>query len=424
MTSSTLRLIDANANRAREAMRVMEDAARFCLDDSTLSEQAKQLRHDLAAALGHVPGLPLHRDTPGDVGTSITTTSEGTRRDAGEVVTAAARRLSEALRCIEEYGKAVHAELGPKIEQLRYRGYELETQLARRLTLPDPRTWRVCVIVTEQLCMRHDWLDVARAALEGGAQCIQLREKDLESAALHDRAAQLVELVNSHKADSSELSEVNSAQSHSAAHATPPTPGSERSEAKQSNAAHSDNINSAQSHSAAHATPPTPGSERSAAQRRAGSPPHTNPPIRPAVIINDRVDIALAAGADGVHLGQHDLSPDAARRIAGRALLLGASTHDLNEARRAARDGVDYCGVGATFASTTKQRQPSGAEYLQRFVRDYPDMPHLAIGGITPDNIGEVVEAGARAVAVSNCVCAAARPDLVVKELLRAVPAD
>ncbi|NBC10816.1 MAG: thiamine phosphate synthase, partial [Planctomycetes bacterium] len=194
MNTHALRLIDANANRAREALRVMEDAARFVLNDPAISERAKQMRHDLAEALRPVDGLALHRDTPRDVGASLATTAESRRDRIDDVAIAAGKRLSEALRCIEEYAKTSghDRDVAPRIEKLRYRGYELETLLNRRLAMPDPRTWRVCVIITESLCTRHGWLDVARAALEGGAQCIQLREKELESAALHDRAARLL----------------------------------------------------------------------------------------------------------------------------------------------------------------------------------------------------------------------------------------
>ena len=83
------RTLDANANRAREAMRVMEDAARFCLDDSKLARDLKNLRHDFAAAVRSLPDLPAHRDTPNDVGTSITTAAERTRATVADVAIAA-----------------------------------------------------------------------------------------------------------------------------------------------------------------------------------------------------------------------------------------------------------------------------------------------------------------------------------------------
>ncbi|MEE9213119.1 MAG: hypothetical protein V3U29_10750, partial [Phycisphaeraceae bacterium] len=98
-----LRILDANANRAREALRVMEEAARFVLDDAALTKSIKELRHDLAAAVAQIPGLQASRDTPGDVGTTIKTDREFTRESVADVAIAAGKRLSEALRTIEEY---------------------------------------------------------------------------------------------------------------------------------------------------------------------------------------------------------------------------------------------------------------------------------------------------------------------------------
>ncbi len=178
------RILDANANRAREALRVMEEAARFVLDDEALTADIKQLRHDLASALAMLHGLEAARNTPGDVGTSITTASERQRESVAQVVTAAGKRLSEALRAMEEYGKAINGEFAGQIEQLRYRGYDLEQRLDRALASGKPRQWRLCVLVSEALCVHHSWHDVAKACVEGGADCIQLREKEKEAGEL------------------------------------------------------------------------------------------------------------------------------------------------------------------------------------------------------------------------------------------------
>ncbi|MHB1155666.1 MAG: thiamine phosphate synthase [Phycisphaerales bacterium] len=357
-----LRIIDANANRAREALRVLEDAARFLLDDPALSTQFKQLRHDLAAALAAFPDLPLHRDTPHDVGTAITTPSESHRPNLASITTAAAKRLTEALRTLEEFAKlpptpahlqvygsarplqrAGSESISAQLESLRYRAYTLESQLHRRFALPDPRAWKLCVLVTESLCTHHTWLDVAKAALDAGADCIQLREKSLDAADLLDRARQLVALAADYQ-------------------------------------------------------------------------------TRPAIIVNDRLDIALASHAHGVHLGQSDLPLPDARNIAGHRLLIGVSTHNLTEAQRAHKQQADYVGVGAMFPTSTQNRKPAGPRYLRQFLKQFPTLPHLTIGGITPDNIDPLVNAGTRAVAVSSCVCNAPRPDRVVRKLLHALP--
>lgn len=345
------RLLDANANRAREAMRVMEDVARFTLDDAALAAGLKQLRHDLAAALEPLGNLSAWRDTPGDVGTVLTTAAEGHRRGPADIATAAGKRLSEALRCLEEFAKPAAPAAGQWLEGLRYRGYDLEARLVARLALPDPRSWRVCVLLSEDLCAGGDWLDVARQCLDAGADCLQLREKQLDDGALLERAVELVGLAREHR------------------------PGRKKTSSTEGR------------------------------------------PSRPAVIVNDRVDVAMLAGADGVHLGQGDLPIAAVRKLAGRSLLVGVSTHHLDEAAAAVSGGADYCGVGAMFNTPTKRRQASGIAYLRRYLRDLGHTPHLAIGGITPDNIGELVEAGARAVAVSGCVCRAADPGHVVRQL-------
>jgi thiamine-phosphate pyrophosphorylase len=120
------------------------------------------------------------------------------------------------------------------------------------------------------------------------------------------------------------------------------------------------------------------------------------------IIINDRVDIAMALKADGVHLGQEDLPPEAARRILGADVIIGFSTHNPEQARGAAKMPVDYIAIGPIFATNTKQTShpPVGLQGL-RLVRDeLGQTPLVAIGGITSLNYQEVLDAGADAVAL------------------------
>jgi thiamine-phosphate pyrophosphorylase len=120
------------------------------------------------------------------------------------------------------------------------------------------------------------------------------------------------------------------------------------------------------------------------------------------IIINDRVDIALALRADGVHLGQEDLPPDAARRILGPDALIGFSTHNLEQAKRAAHLPVDYVAIGPIFPTATKKSEnpPVGLEGLRLLRQSLGSIPIVAIGGITAQNIGLVLETGADAAAV------------------------
>ncbi len=341
--SSPHRILDANANRAREALRVMEDGARFLLDDEALTRDLKALRHDVRAALvPHEAMLNASRNTPGDVGTTVTVPSEGERSGVRDVVIASGKRLSEALRSIEEYAKSIDRVTAPAIEALRYRAYELERRLVGAMPTGRARQWALCVLITESLCTHHAWDDVAARALEGGADCLQLREKEMEGAELCRRTQRLLELASQHDAQ---------------------------------------------------------------------------------VIVNDRLDVALAAGAHAVHLGQSDLPLDKARAIAGNRLLIGVSTSTLEQASGAMRGGADYCGVGPMFPTTTKHKpEIAGPAYLRAYLDHTPALPpHLAIGGVTPENIHELREAGVRGVAVSSCVCGAKDPAKACKELLAGV---
>lgn len=194
-TDPLLRLIDASANRAREGLRVMEDLARFVLDDGALTGSLKRLRHDLRTHLAALPLRPADlldaRDTPGDVGTAISTPGELARPDAlPDLATAAAKRAQEALRSLEESAKAL-GQTGTNFESLRYALYDLEHTLLLRLAPPAPQ-WSLCVLVTRSLCTHHTPEAIVRLAAEGGAGCVQIREKDMPDAERLDHTARLV----------------------------------------------------------------------------------------------------------------------------------------------------------------------------------------------------------------------------------------
>lgn len=334
---AVVRIIDANINRAREALRVMEDAARFGLDDAALCEELKGCRHDLVSAAREIalpPGaLIANRDTTGDVGTAIAGSGEYAREGLHGMAGAAGARLSEALRAIEEGCKALgDVPAAGKIERLRYRGYTAERRLMLALGSARRRQWCLCVLITEALCVHHPWREVVRSAIEGGADCLQLREKALESGELLSRARWMIETAR---------------------------------------------------------------------------------PLGVAVVVNDRPDVALLAGADGVHVGQNDLAVHHVRRIVGTGMLIGVSTENLAQARAACAAGADYCGVGPMYATETKVKpRIAGAAYLREYLAEpgVRERPHLAIGGVTAENVGELADAGCRGVAVSSAVCGAGNP--------------
>ncbi|HET7874648.1 MAG TPA: thiamine phosphate synthase [Methylomirabilota bacterium] len=128
------------------------------------------------------------------------------------------------------------------------------------------------------------------------------------------------------------------------------------------------------------------------------------------LIVNDRADLALAVEAGGLHVGQDDLPAGAARRLLRPGMILGVSTHDPEQARRAAADGADYIAVGSMFPTGTKPGfQLVGPELVTRIRSEIP-VPLVGIGGITPDNVDRVMAAGADGVAVISAVCAAPDP--------------
>lgn len=121
--------------------------------------------------------------------------------------------------------------------------------------------------------------------------------------------------------------------------------------------------------------------------------------------VNDRPDLALAVKADGVHLGQEDLPLEGVRRILrGKKLWVGRSTHSLKEALAAVREGVDYIGVGPIFGTPTKPDYRPVGLGLIRQVRQRVNIPFVCIGGIDRHNVGQVLAAGARRVAVVRAV--------------------
>jgi thiamine-phosphate pyrophosphorylase len=336
----TARILDACANRAREALRVIEDYCRFTLDDRFLSRQLKQLRHDLAGTLAILPsGLLLKaRETLRDVGTRTSTPGEQQRVSLLAVVQANLKRLQEALRSLEEYGKLRSPNLGLAVEQLRYRSYTLERAIvlgsSARQRLADAR---LCVLVTGARCTAAlDW--TIQEAAAGGAHLIQLREKQLPDRVLLERARQVRDWT-----------------------------------------------------------------------RKANV----------LFILNDRPDLARLAEADGVHLGQDDLSVKDARRIVGSDALIGVSTHDLEQVRQAVLDGASYIGIGPTFASDTKPfTEFPGLEFVRQATTE-TSLPAFVIGGVKRETMAAAVAAGARRVAVSQAICQTEDPRAAAAELRR-----
>ena len=322
---SVLRLLDANLNRAREALRVLEDVARFHLDDAGLAAAVKAMRHALdREARPHARAFLEARDAAGDVGREGDLPVAGAR-PLGDVAAANAKRAQEALRSIEEAAKGRFPSLARAALRLRYEAYVLEGRFA------DPRrrlaAARLYVLLDPSVARRR-LEDVAAAAVRGGADVLQLRQKPRVDAGL-------------------------------------------------------------------------------ARALRAAAP-------EALFIVNDDAAVALASGADGVHVGLDDLPIGEAKRLG--VGIVGATTHSLAEARRAVRAGADYVSVGPMFATPLKPHlAPEGRRYLAAVKR--LGVPWFCIGGITAAN----ARPSFGRAAVCAAVCAAKDPAAAARALRRSL---
>jgi thiamine-phosphate pyrophosphorylase len=146
-------------------------------------------------------------------------------------------------------------------------------------------------------------------------------------------------------------------------------------------------------------------------------------PFRVPLLINDRVDVALACGADGVHVGQDDMAVEDARRLLGRDAIIGLSVSSFGQAAHAPVELLDYVGIGGVYATTSKDNPdppigPSGLTMLTSAIRaGKPDFPVCAIAGIDASNAGKAIEAGADGVAVISALSLAPEPLAAAREL-------
>lgn len=335
----TLRILDANLNRAREALRVIEEHYRFTRDERSPAALLKQTRHDLQSLRQRIEQqvgpdqLLAARRTESDVGRDTKTSAEQSRDSNADVAKAAWGRLQEASRVVSEYGKLLAPAVAEQAEQLRYGAYELEQQLELRT----PRLSRMVgsalyVLITESQCVRP-WIETVDALLATELPLtLQLREKLLDDRQLLARAQLLRDRCT-----------------------------------------RSDTL----------------------------------------LIINDRPDIARLVHADGIHLGQDDLPTDAARQIVGGEMLIGRSTHNINQAQAALTQPnatLDYLAVGPMFPSSTKPQSSIAGPETLREIRAISALPCVAIGGITPDNASTIRAAGADVLAVSSAVISSPDP--------------
>ena len=325
------RILDANLDRAREGLRIIEDWCRFGINNVQMAGECKQMRQELAN--WHTEEIRTARDTPGDLGTELTHPQEEHRSSIHQVLQANLCRVEEALRVLEEYGKLHHSDMGTAFKQMRYRVYTLETNLLafRRHRLLNQSHLYLVTSTSEELFFNVE------AALQGGLTLVQYREKNADDLAKLSHAQKLRQMCYHYGA---------------------------------------------------------------------------------LFIMNDRVDLALAVDADGVHLGQQDLPIALARQLLGPHRLIGRSTTNPDEMQRAIAEGADYIGVGPVYETPTKVgKAAAGLEYVQYAAKN-ASIPWFAIGGIDPNNINEVLGAGAQRVAIVRAIMEAEQPTLVTQYFL------
>jgi thiamine-phosphate pyrophosphorylase len=321
-------------------LRIVEDYARFVLDDAFLTGELKRLRHDFANCLKRIPSemLVVCRDTLGDVGTEISTASEMRREDALHVAAANFKRVEEALRSLEEFGKLIIPDWAGACQRLRYRAYTLEQAVLNTAMSAGPFADARLYVVIDGRSSPEEFEQLVGELVAGGVHILQLRDKSLDDRTLLDRARILRRLTD----DNSVF-----------------------------------------------------------------------------FIMNDRPDLAALAGADGVHVGQEELSVRDCRRIIGPWGRVGVSTHSIEQARQAMLDGADYLGVGPVFASGTKQFTELPGLDLVRQVAAEIRLPAFAIGGITAENLPRVLSAGLSRVAVSGGITNSPSPGHAAQALLK-----
>jgi thiamine-phosphate pyrophosphorylase len=347
------RLLDANLDRAREGLRVLEDWARFGLNRADLVARCKDLRQRLGQC--HRDRYRAARQTATDVAAGMEHPAQAERRGPEAVLRANAARVQEALRVLEEFGRERDPELASQAAACRYALYDLDVALLQAGQGDQDRRSRLSTchlyLITRPMAGLEALEAMVAGALAAGVRLVQYRAKEGDA-----HAAQPLD-------DRRRLAEARALRALCDRHGA-------------------------------------------------------------LLIINDRIDLALAVEADGVHLGQGDLPPALARSLLGPHKLIGRSTHELSQLHQAIRDGCDYVGVGPVHATPSKPgRQPVGLEYVRQALACSP-IPCFAIGGISADAVPALRAAGANRVAVVRAISAAADPRAAAAALLAALGAS
>ncbi|MDC3168753.1 thiamine phosphate synthase [Prochlorococcus sp. AH-716-E17] len=300
-------IIDANLDRAREGLRVLEDWARFGLSNEDLVIRIKNFRQILGK--NHLDIYKLSRNHIEDQCKGLSHVEQINRDSSSKIISCNSARVQEALRVIEEFSRIHNSKLSKIASDIRYEIYTLEIELLNFNTRKRAQliiSKNNLYAITDQ---RENLLEIIEKLLLGGVKIIQHRYKKGND---KDHLKEAIEINNLCKKYNS------------------------------------------------------------------------------LFIVNDRLDIALASNADGVHLGQNDIDIKTARKLLGASKIIGVSANNSTDIYKAVKEGCDYIGVGPVFPTLTKKdKGPLGVEKIKVLIKDI-NIPCFAIGGINRLNISSL----------------------------------
>ncbi len=332
---SVAQLIDANLDRAKEGLRVVEDWCRFGLHREDFIVTLKDWRQKLGQQ--HHYKYKQARSTTTDKGIGLDHPAQKNRLTPEHVISANCARVQEALRVIEEFARSSNPSLASISAKIRYGLYQLEIDILKASIGAHRRqklaSCKICLITSPI----PDLYKKVSSALEAGVGMVQYRYKEGKDLQKLTEAKKLNNLCKAHEA---------------------------------------------------------------------------------LFVINDRIDLALAVNADGVHLGQEDIPTETARSILGEEFLLGRSTHCLDELKQAEQEGCDYLGVGPINTTSTKPETNSVGISFAALASQSTFLPWFAIGGINSSNVKIIKKAGATRIAVSQAIMCTKNPEKATQELI------
>ena len=314
---SIFQIIDANLDRAREGLRVLEDWARFGLSKDDLVIKLKNFRQILGK--NHLDIYKKSRNYIEDKCKGLSHAEQINRKNPNEIISSNSARVQEALRVIEEFSRSHNNKLSEIASEIRYEIYSMEIDFLNfniRKNSTEIIKDNNLYAITDQ---KENLLEIIENILVGGVKIIQHRFKKGSDKEILKEAIKIKSLCE--KYDS-------------------------------------------------------------------------------LFIVNDRIDIALASNADGIHLGQDDLDLKTARKLLGESKIIGISANNAIDISNAIENGCDYIGIGPVFRTETKKcKEPLGLDHIQSISKDLK-IPWFAIGGINKKNISQLRKYGISKIAL------------------------